>query len=187
MPSPAVLVFAGPNGSGKSSVTAEIGRVGTYVNADEIKARTGRSDLAAAEEAERLREFCLSRGEDFTFETVLSTDRNLALLRRAREAGFAVRSVFVLTANAEINVLRVRSRVADGGHDVPVDKIRARFARSLANLPELARLSQECSVIDNTTDHPHVIYQKVGEEEFISPSPVWSEAAIRDLLGLANT
>jgi predicted ATPase len=105
---PEILVFAGPNGSGKSTVTPAWEKVGWYINADDIKATRGCSDLEAAQEAERLREFCLSERRSFTFETVLSTERNLDLLMRAKAAGFHIESVFVLTAEPELNVFRVK-------------------------------------------------------------------------------
>ena len=41
---PKILVFAGPNGSGKSTVTQAWGKVGLYINADDIKAMRGCSD-----------------------------------------------------------------------------------------------------------------------------------------------
>ena len=41
---PKILVFAGPNGSGKSTVTQAFGKVGLYINADDIKAMRGCSD-----------------------------------------------------------------------------------------------------------------------------------------------
>lgn len=82
---PEVIVFAGPNGSGKSTITqmAKIG--GTYINADDIKRTTLCSDLEAAIKAEELRENMIENKRDFTFETVLSTDRNLQLLQNAKE------------------------------------------------------------------------------------------------------
>ena len=45
------------------------------------------SDLEAALEAEELRESTADQGKDFTFETVLSTDGNLKLLKKAKEKG----------------------------------------------------------------------------------------------------
>lgn len=105
-----ILVFAGPNGSGKSSVTSAWQTVGLYINADDIKATRGSTDLEAAREAERLRELCLIELRSFTFETVLSTERNLELLARAKQAGFHIEGVFVLTTSAELNAFRVRSR-----------------------------------------------------------------------------
>ena len=81
---PKILVFAGPNGSGKSTITTAWERVGLYINADDIKVKRDCSDLEAAQEAERLRELCFSQRRSFTFETVLSTERNLDLLIRAK-------------------------------------------------------------------------------------------------------
>ena len=118
-----VLVFAGPNGSGKSTVTAMINKVGEYINADEIARTTGCDNLTAAQTAEKMRNDCIDNKKDFTFETVLSTPRNIELLKRAKENGYFIKSVFVLTASPQINVNRVSQRVANGGHDVPVEKI----------------------------------------------------------------
>ena len=78
---PRLLVFAGPNGSGKSTVTKGLPIVGIYVNADDIKRISGCTDLEAAQEAEKIRQILLEKKQDFTFETVMSTDRNLELLR----------------------------------------------------------------------------------------------------------
>ena len=83
---PEIIVFAGPNGSGKSTFT-EILRPPQmdYINADEIKKNLKCDDLEAAQIAERQREAYLSDKRAFCFETVLSTPRNLELLKRARE------------------------------------------------------------------------------------------------------
>ncbi|GHU27432.1 hypothetical protein FACS1894164_19520 [Spirochaetia bacterium] len=156
--------------------------IGIYINADDIKTQSGCTDLEAAQEAESIREFCLESGADFTFETVLSTNRNLELLRRAKQAGYIIESVFVLTVNADINIFRVKSRVLSGGHDVPVDKIRSRYIKSLKNLPELAKLSDICTIFDNTTDVPTVIYRKDDTREIIDESSIWSKSMIIDLV-----
>ena len=55
---------------------------------DDIKKSSLYSDLEVAVKAEELRESMLDKYEDFTFETVLSTDRNLKLLKKAKEKGF---------------------------------------------------------------------------------------------------
>ena len=107
---PRILVFAGPNGSGKSTVTKAWEQIGLYINADDIKKKRDCTDIEAAHEAERLRELCISERRSFTFETVLSTKRNLDLLSRAKAAGFRIESVFVLTANPELTGNSVRQR-----------------------------------------------------------------------------
>ena len=100
---PEVIVYAGPNGSGKSTITKMAKTVGVYINADDIKKANLCSDLEAAVKAEELREKALESGDDFTFETVLSTRRNLDLLIKAKEKGYFIRCIYVLTSKPEIN------------------------------------------------------------------------------------
>ena len=85
---PEIIVFAEPNGSGKSAVTKTAKIINPYINADNIKRATECTDLEAAELAEDMREYVLDCKKSFTFETVMSTDRNLKLLHRAREGLF---------------------------------------------------------------------------------------------------
>lgn len=179
---PRILVFAGPNGSGKSTVTKQAQMVGAYINADAIKAERHCTDLEAAQEAEKLRELSLKFRLDFTFETVLSTKRNLDLLRRAKEAGYHVLCIFVLTNDPQINVQRVMERVSAGGHDVPIEKITSRYHRSLANLPELVRISNETYIIDNSGNEPARICTVIGRNAEVCPNEYWSEKAILELL-----
>lgn len=80
---PMVLVFAGPNGSGKSTVTKGFDIVSEYINADEIKKEKNCSDLEAAQFATALREDAVYNMKSFTFETVLSSSRNVELLKKA--------------------------------------------------------------------------------------------------------
>lgn len=179
---PRLLVFAGPNGSGKSTVTKGLPIVGIYVNADDIKRISGCTDLEAAQEAEKIRNILLDGKQDFTFETVLSTDRNLELLRRAKEAGYEIQAVFVLTCSSDINVRRVQERVRNGGHDVPEDKIRSRYNRSLKNLAKLVRIADRTRVIDNSGDEPSLICEVIGISVRIWETEVWPKKAILSLL-----
>lgn len=133
-----MLGLAGANGSGKSTITTRISTIGYYINADEIKKQLGCTDLEAAQIAENTREYCLANGYDFTFETVLSTDRNLILMKRAKDAGYYVICIYVLTNNPDINVARVAKRVSLGGHDVTEEKVRERYPKTLASIPPVA-------------------------------------------------
>lgn len=120
---PEIIVFAGPNGSGKSTITKMAKVIEPYINADDIKRTNYCSDLEAAQLAEQIRENEIAKKDSFTFETVLSTERNLNLLKRAKEQGYFIRCVYVLTSDVNVNVMRVRSREASGGHGVPEEKI----------------------------------------------------------------
>jgi len=177
---PKILVFAGPNGSGKSTVTPAWEKVGLYINADDIKVKRDCSDLEAAQEAERLRELCFSQRRSFTFETVLSTERNLDLLIRAKAAGFHIEGVFVLTADAELNVFRVKSRELSGGHSVPPGKIRSRYTKSLANISKLLELSDVFRLVDNTVQ-PEILFIKDEAWQQIRPNRYWKVEAIEKL------
>ncbi|MDD3340078.1 MAG: zeta toxin family protein [Lachnospiraceae bacterium] len=134
---PEITFFAGPNGSGKSTITALIKPPYKYINADEIKSILDFSDLEAAQMAEKMREKRLENNEDFCFETVLSTDRNLKLLQRAKNVGYFIRCFYILTADPQVNVERIRGRVAVGGHDVPEEKILSRYDKALALFPKV--------------------------------------------------
>ncbi len=183
---PKIVVFAGPNGSGKSTLTGSTTICGTYINADVIQKNNNLTVKEAALEAERLRELQLRKKNDFTFETVLSTDRNLNLLRRAKAAGYFIRGYYVLTCSADINVMRVESRQAIGGHGVPTEKIRVRYDRCLTLLPQFVEVCDICSVYDNSLDAPFRIYKK-HHGDIIQSNEVWSSREIVDLIyGTSN-
>ncbi|MDE6603747.1 MAG: hypothetical protein K2K90_16710 [Lachnospiraceae bacterium] len=182
---PEVIVFAGPNGSGKSTITqmAKIG--GTYINADDIKRSTLCSGLEAAVKAEELRESMIENKEDFTFETVLSTDRNLLLLQKAKERGYFVRGIYVLTSNVDINVARVQAREALGGHGVPEEKVRSRYDKALALLPKLVEICDILHIYDNTKE-PFRIFKKRKDIYYCWNNQYWSKNDIERLSGIAE-
>lgn len=182
---PMILVFAGPNGSGKSTITSVITPVGEYINADDIKKAVGCTDLEAAQIAEQRRNTCLDTKKDFTFETVLSTERNLNLLKKAKENGYFIKSFFVLTNSSDINVNRVKVRVATGGHDVPEDKIRARYDRSLNILPELIKVSDICNVCDNT-EKIFRIFSKKKDTYRVWENKFWDKSRIENLTKVSD-
>jgi len=184
---PIILAFAGPNGSGKTTVTRGIPTFGTYVNADDIKAEYNLTDLEAAQQADSLRNALLSKRADFSFETVLSTERNLLLLEKAKTLGYEVQCIYVLTCDENINVARVKARHAAGGHDVPEDKIKARYHRALALIPQLLNVCDKLLIFDNS-ETPTLIYRKENTSTSILPSNLWSESALRQLIsGKKNT
>ena len=180
---PIVLVFAGPNGSGKTTVTRSLDLVGTYINADDIKKDYGLTDLEAAQQAELLRNKLLNKGLDFSFETVMSTERNLLLMQKAKECGYEVQCIYVLTCDENINIARVKARVASGGHDVPEDKIRVRYNRALKLLPQVVDVCDKILIYDNS-DMPILIASKDINGMKIFPSAFWPEAGIKELLGI---
>ena len=85
----------------------------------------------------------IAAGLSFSQETVFSHESKVAALAAAKDAGFRTYLYFVATELPSVNLARVASRYASGGHNVPPEKVIARYTRSLANvqraLPYLSR------------------------------------------------
>ena len=182
---PEIIVFAGPNGSGKSTFTDLLKPPVDYINADEIKKNLKCDDLTAAQIAEKQREDHLKNREDFCFETVMSTPRNLNLLQRAKEAGYFIRCYYILTVDPFINVYRIKSRVLLGGHDVPKDKILARYKGCLELMKEVIEVSDICHIYDNS-NQPIRIFKKRKTECYYDDSSEWDKERIINFTGIAN-
>lgn len=181
---PEIIVFAGPNGSGKSTITQLAKVIEPYINADEIKKATNCSDLEAAQKADEMRNSLVEQKQSFTFETVLSTDRNLNLLKKAKESGYFIRCIYVITANPQINIHRVKTRFEDGGHDVPEDKILTRYNRCLELIPELIQVCDVFHLYDNTRK-PFRIFKKRKTEYFKWENTFWPKDKIEKLTGIS--
>lgn len=125
----------------------------------------------------------LCEKKDFTFETVLSTERNLNLLMRAKDNGYFVRGIYVLTIDAGINVARVNAREALGGHGVPEDKIRSRYSKALALIPRLVEVCDILHVYDNTNE-PFRIFKKRKDIYYHWENKYWDNKKISDITGI---
>jgi len=132
--------------------------------------------------ADFLRKKLLAAGKKFSFETVFSHPGKLDIMRQAAEAGYKVYLYFVGTQNPDINVFRVQTRKMKGGHDVPEDKIRSRYYRSLDQLYDACQLAYQAFFYDNSADGiPPVLFNhfklKKGKKYWAHPenteTPEW--------------
>lgn len=174
-----LTVYGGPNGSGKSTITAQHKPTGHYVNADMIQKHLNCSPLEAANIAESTRELLLAQGESFTMESVLSTDRNFDFMQRARNQGYFVHSIYVLTKDPKINIERVAARVSKGGHDVPPEKVESRYRRALSKIPKLFKVCNKCDIFDNSPNRgegePSCIASWKNGILELFPNEIWSQ------------
>lgn len=178
---PMLLCFSGPNGSGKSTITKFFEIAGEYTNADDVVSSTGMENEEAAKFVDKKRYDSIEAKSDLTFETVLSSKYKMDILRKSKAEGYFIKCVFVLTADPELNVARVESRVMQGGHDVDREKVKTRFYKSLANIKELMSLCDILHVYDNT-DTPYRIIRKHKDSITIFPNEYWDEEDIIALI-----
>lgn len=185
---PVLLAIAGPNGAGKTTffeVTLEEKLRIPFVNADRIArtlprlGRLGPPDEVAFRAAALMREQLVASRVSFCMETVFSdpVGDKLAFFRRAQKAGYFVAMIFVGLASAELSARRVAQRVADGGHDVPADRLRERYPRVLANLRAALRQLDLVVVLDNSEVadvYREIAVYEGGEEAWVArPLPDW--------------
>ena len=135
---PIIVAIAGPNGAGKTSFYhAHIKYAGLrYVEADAFAHELDMDAYAAAKMAGALRRALVKQRESFAFETVFSdpVGDKLKFLQEAADSGYNVLLCFIGLAGPELSEDRVAMRVSQGGHDVPTEKLKSRYPRTMANL-----------------------------------------------------
>lgn len=97
-----------------------------------------------------LRKEILKAGQDFSFETVMSHPDKLEFIRKANEFGYHVYLYFISTDDVRVNIERVKTRVKDGGHNVPETKIRTRYIRSHELLFNALKMCYKSYLFDNS-------------------------------------
>lgn len=96
----------------------------------------GEANLQAAVDCEkRVKRLVANGRSSFVIETVLSSEKYKPIVRSALKNGYQVLFLYVVLSSVEEAISRVARRVREGGHNVPTEKVRSRWPRSLANLP----------------------------------------------------
>ena len=189
MSRPVCHVVAGPNGSGKSTFALDYlpefaGSI-EYVNPDLMAHGLSPTDITLS--ALKAGKLTLKRiaglvkeGVSFGFETTLSGRGHLKLLDDARKAGYAIHLYYLWMPSAVMLPSRIRHRVLAGGHDVPSADVRRRYARSVANLRDYAKLADVLRIFDASGLKQKLIYAKNGKTQVYGASV----AAMRKDLGI---
>lgn len=158
-----IYVIAGVNGAGKSSIGGAAFRSfgGDYYNPDEaarqlIAADRGldptEANAAAWREGVGLLRQAIAQRLDFAIETTLGGNTIPRLLAEAAAQGIGIYVWYAGLSSPELHLRRVRSRVRQGGHDIPEDAIRRRYERSRLNLIALLPLLTALRIYDNSAD-----------------------------------
>ena len=182
---PRVVVLGGINGAGKTTasraVLQDVMKIPTFVNADAIarglnglnpEAESFRAGRLMLQEMARL----VDERADFAFETTLSARTYAGWLSKLRVTGYEVHLFYYWLDNPELAIERVANRVKSGGHHVPDEDIRRRYARSVRNFIELYRpVADHWEVYDNTTGKPKLLaVGDIGDED-IDNEYDWAE------------
>jgi predicted ABC-type ATPase len=161
---PKIVIIAGPNGAGKTTFAREFlpneAHCPDFVNADLIAAGLSpfRPETAAAHAGRIMLEEVaarVARRESFAFETTLAGRGYMRMIVQWRAAGYHVELLFLSLPSPEMAIMRVAGRVAQGGHAVPEDVIRRRFAAGWRNFrAHYMRLVDSWVLYDNSGDQP---------------------------------
>lgn len=105
--------------------------------------------------------YCLVQKKvSFSFETVMSHPAKIEFLKFASLKGYTTYLYYIATEAPEININRVENRVKKGGHDVPIQKIRDRYYRSLDLLFDALKAADRAYLLDNSKRRNSVIFEK---------------------------
>jgi predicted ABC-type ATPase len=164
---PRIIIIAGPNGAGKTTFAREFlpseAACPEFVNADLIAAGIAPfAPEAAALRAGRLMlqelERHFSARTSFAFETMLAGRAYLRQIKQWQKAGYRVKLIFLRLESAEQAIERVAQRVKQGGHHIPEDVIRRRFAAGQGNFEKFyAPLVDAWALYDNAGPAPVLI------------------------------
>ena len=165
-----LYIIAGCNGAGKTTasftILPEILDCKEFVNADEIaKGLSPFQPEKVSFEAGRIMlnriNDLLSEGENFAFETTLSTKSYKNKIFEAKEKGYRVTLLFFWLQSIELAKERVKMRVSEGGHNIQTDVIERRYIRGIQNLFDIyLPIVDGALIFDNSEGQHELIADK---------------------------
>lgn len=171
-----LYIIAGCNGAGKTTasfnILPEILQCKEFVNADEIaRGISPFQPEKVAIEAGRIMlhriDELLNLGEDFAFETTLSTRTFIHRIEKAQSNGYFVTLIFFWLDSIELAIDRVNKRVKEGGHNIQTDVIERRYKSGISNLFKIYQNKVDSLLIyDNSNSESELIAEKEFDEDF---------------------
>ncbi|MDO5524104.1 MAG: zeta toxin family protein [Bacteroidia bacterium] len=170
-----LYIIAGCNGAGKTTasftILPEILDCKEFVNADEIaKGLSPFQPEKVSFEAGRIMlkriDELLLENENFAFETTLSAKTYKKKVLDAQRRGYFTTLLFFWLKNVELAKERVKTRVLEGGHNIPENVIERRYRKGIINLFDIyLPIVDQVLIIDNSEGkHKLVAEKNIGEE-----------------------
>jgi predicted ABC-type ATPase len=151
-------MLVGGNGAGKSTFyRLALEPLGLpFVNADLLARLVFPEEpethsYEAAQLAEQQRWQLLQEGLSFCFETVYSHPSKIDFIARAKALGYEIIMVLIHLETSALNQARIASRVSEGGHNVPSEKVSPRIQRLLKQVRASIPLVDVLRVYDNSS------------------------------------
>lgn len=169
-----LYIIAGCNGAGKTTasftILPEIIECKEFVNADEIARGLSpfQPEKVSFESGRimihRINEL-LKENESFAFETTLATKSYKNKIIQAKKQGYTITLLFFWLNNIELAKERVRIRVIEGGHNIPINVIERRYLKGIYNLFDIyLPIIDGAFIFDNSFGRHELIAQKLSEE-----------------------
>ena len=172
-----LYIIAGCNGAGKTTasftILPEILGCKEFVNADEIaKGLSPFQPEKVAFEAGRIMlkriEELLTTKQSFAFETTLATKSYKPKILDAKMKGYETTLLFFWLKNTELAKERVKTRVAEGGHNIEAEVIERRFYNGINNLFDIyLDIIDQVLVFDNSEGKHILIAEKIISKELM--------------------
>lgn len=146
-------IIGGVNGVGKSSLSgvlsAESSELGVIIDTDKITAENGGDRIKGGKIAIERINNCLEKGINFTQETTLSGVRTLKTIQKARELNYFIRLYYVGISSSDESISRIANRVLKGGHNIPPEDVKRRYAKRFDDLIKILPYCNEAVFFDN--------------------------------------
>ena len=172
-----LYIIAGCNGAGKTTasftILPEILDCKEFVNADEIaKVLSPFQPEKVAFESGRIMlnriDELFSQNENFAFETTLATKTYRQKVKFAKENNYNTTLLFFWLRNSNLAKERVKTRVKEGGHNIPNDIIERRYMNGIKNLFDIyLEIVDQVLIFDNSEGKPILIAEKNFGEEIV--------------------
>jgi len=179
-----LYIISGANGAGKTTasytILPEILDCKEYVNADEIARGLSpfNPDAVNIQAGKLMLErinTLISESEDFAFETTLASKSFVKYINKAQSKGYTTKLVFLWLSAQELAVERVKCRVSEGGHDIPVEVIKRRYKRGLENFFKIYKDSVDSWIFINNSGNPYkIIAEGTQDSETVYHKKEWN-------------